>query len=136
MRVRRLVIGLGLGASLLLLGQSPASGVVAGHLPDIDIDTVSYNADCDAGTLSITVRVKNLGRTDTGTFAVGLWFNALRQEPRVIGNLAPQRSKAASWTVAYDGGDEVDREHADLRDRVRESDETNNSGSDEDEFCF
>lgn len=131
-----------LGTSLLavtgfLAGVTPAAAQTPdGHKPDIEIDTVSYDADCEAGTLFIEVRVRNLGRVDTGSFAVGLEFNFHRKPPRMIGNLAPQRSKAVSWTVNYDGGEELDREHADIRDHVRESNETNNAFIDGDDFCF
>ena len=94
------------------MGVAPAAAHVPDrHKPDIDINSVSYDADCEAGTLTIEVRVRNLGRVDTGTFAVGLEFNFDPKPPRFIGSLAPQQSKAVSWTVDYDGEDELDREH-------------------------
>jgi hypothetical protein len=136
MRLGRWILVVALGTSLLLVGPiSGGASAEVNRLPDLVITGVLYNADCDAGTLYIKVTVENQGSVATGTFGVSLWFNEIRQPVRVIDGLAAGALVKPSWTVSYEGGDEFDREHADVRDRVRETTETNNSSSDVDLFC-
>lgn len=135
LRAARFAVAVVAGTGVLVWLPSAVVDASVQRKPDLAIGSVSYDADCVAHTLFIEVTVVNASRVPAGSFAVGLEFNEERQPPHVIDVLPADSIAKASWTVEYYGSWELDREHVDLRDRVRESDETNNAWSDQDIFC-
>jgi hypothetical protein len=136
MRVLRLGAALLLGIGVLLGGQATGARAANSRMPDLFITTMAYHSDCEAETLTITATVRNGGGSPAGTFATGLDINNHRLKPVVTDHLPSKKNVLVSWTFRIEPGIyEQDRTRVDIRNRIRERSDTNNSRIDSDTWC-